>query len=414
MPDKTSVPGVEQISPNTYRYGVQQTVIMPDGSKKRKWIRETRTYDPSLTMEQQLALVSQDFARFKDAHGRGVGAPAAIPAVPIESIALGSGITVTALCSLWQQTVLPGASADYARSSTSLISRHIIPHIGPVPVEDLTPLRISMWVATLQRKSSGRTGSTLSDKTVRHCYITMATVCNWAVTMDILKDSPFRKAKPPRARRTHPRFLSDEQAIDLLRRLAAEEDMSFRCAVMLGVSCGLRLGEVGALTWSDVDFKHATIDISKAAHTGKAGKRTIGLPKTDDSIRIITAPAAMMALLHEARADQQARAQTIGDRYHDHDLIVCNWDGSPLAKDTPSRQWRRFADAAGYTGVTFHNLRTTHATLLMASGIDAVAIASRLGHSDATTTLRYYTMVVDARDRAAADAIDALFSKTQK
>ena len=46
----------------------------------------------------------------------------------------------------------------------------------------------------------------------------------------------------------------------------------------------------------------------------------------------------------------------------------------------------------------------------MASGIDAVAIASRLGHSDATTTLRYYTMVVSARDKAAADAIDKLLS----
>lgn len=72
--------------------------------------------------------------------------------------------------------------------------------------------------------------------------------------------------------------------------------MSFRCAVLLALTCGLRLGEVGALTWSDVDFKRMTIDISKAAHNGSAG-RTVGAPKTDDSIRLINAPAAMMTLL---------------------------------------------------------------------------------------------------------------------
>lgn len=222
--------------------------------------------------------------------------------------------------------------------------------------------------------------------------------------MDLLKDTPFRRTKPPKARRTRPHFLTNAQAVELLRHLSEEENMSFRCAVLLALSCGLRLGEVGALTWDDVDFDRGTVDISKALHA--SGE--VGATKTDDSIRILAAPPIMLTLLDETRKAQQAVIAQIGSRYHDHNLIVCSWDGEPLAKDTPSRQWRKFADAHGFQGVHFHNLRTTHATLLMAAGIDAVAIASRLGHSDATTTLRYYTMIVSDRDRAAAAAIDKI------
>lgn len=73
--------------------------------------------------------------------------------------------------------------------------------------------------------------------------------------------------------------------------------MSFRAAVMLALMAGLRLGEVDALTWDCIDWDHATIDISSAVHQTPKEGNFIGHTKTDDSVRIITAPAALMALL---------------------------------------------------------------------------------------------------------------------
>lgn len=129
-------------------------------------------------------------------------------------------MTIAKLCALWQQIVLPGESADYSRSASSLIRQHIVPHIGTVAISELTPLRISIWVATLQEKQSPRTHEQLSERTVRHCYLTLSTICNWAVNVDIIPDSPMRKSKPPRARKHRPAFLSDDQAIRLLRCLS--------------------------------------------------------------------------------------------------------------------------------------------------------------------------------------------------
>lgn len=70
-----------------------------------------------------------------------------------------------------------------------------------------------------------------------------------------------------------------------------------------------------------------------------------------------------------------------------------------MNKDTPSRQWKRFADAHGFSGVHFHNLRTSHATILLSNSMDVTAVAGRMGHSDVTTTLTYYSMVVARRDK---------------
>ena len=103
------------------------------------------------------------------------------------------------------------------------------------------------------------------------------------------------------------------------------------------------------------------------------------------------------------------RSRLLGDRWRGIGRIVCNWDGAPVHHDTPSKWFRKFADANGFTGVRFHDLRHTHATLLFADNIDAVAVASRLGHDDASTTLRIYAHAIRTRDLESAAAMQRLY-----
>jgi integrase len=95
----------------------------------------------------------------------------------------------------------------------------------------------------------------------------------------------------------------------------------------------------------------------------------------------------------------------MGGRWRGVGRIVCNWDGTPMHHDTPSKQFRAFADKHGFEGVRFHDLRHTHATLLFASNIDAVAVATRLGHAKADTTLRIYAHALKRRDEDSAQAM---------
>lgn len=394
--------GVEQIGPNVYRIGFQIRTPGPDGKPKRTWIRETKTYPDNLTHAQQLDLAEADLALLRKRHSDAPDDTVDIDHLPDE-------MTVAQLCKLWETTVLPTRSADYAKTASSMLEHHILPHLGTIAASNLTPLRINHWIALLSNKPQhNKSGKTLSKTTVRHCYITLSTIYNWALSSELVTSTPFQKTHAPKTRKHRPAFLDDDQAVDLLRRLQDVEDMSFRCAVMLALMCGLRLGEVDAITWSDIKWSKAIIDITKAVHQTPKTGRTVDEPKSDESVRLIHAPAALMALLDETRQWQEDNARILGDRWRGQGLIVCNFDGTPYNKDTPSRQWKKFAERNGFTGVTFHNLRTSHATILLSSSIDAVAVAGRMGHTDAATTLRYYAMVVAKRDQASANVMDTI------
>ena len=101
--------------------------------------------------------------------------------------------------------------------------------------------------------------------------------------------------------------------------------MCYRAAVLLALLCGLRLGEVGALRLSDVDWEHCTIDIGHALkYTPETGNFE-GDPKTEAGERLISLPAGMMAVLHETRAYQEDAAATVGDVWVGEGWIVHAW-----------------------------------------------------------------------------------------
>lgn len=391
----TRRPGIEQRGPNTYRIGFQ----LP-ASQGRKWIRQTCTYPDTLTEQQQLDMAEAALRALKAKH-----MPEVIE-VDLDNLPSAKEITVAQLCQLWLET--QRKSPDYDKTVQSLITNHILPHLGHLAVSSLTPLRIDHWITLLSHTRSKRGGGILSDKTVRHVYITLATACNWGVEHELLIASPLDKTHTPRVRKTRPHYLDDDQAVDLLRKLAHEEDLGFRCSVLLALFCGLRLSEVGALTWADVNWSKATLDISRAVKQTPRTGRIVDVTKSDESMRVIAVPAALMTLLDETRKQQEEHRALLGSRWREHGLIICDFDGSPLNKDTPSRRWKRFADKHGYHGVTYHNLRTSHCTILISSSIDVVAVASRMGHADAATTLKYYAMVVGKRDKESAGVMDAI------
>jgi integrase len=92
-------------------------------------------------------------------------------------------------------------------------------------------------------------------------------------------------------------------------------------------------------------------------------------------------------------------------------LIFGNPDGSPISSDNLSRDWRRACRSLGLPMVMFHELRHTHASTLIAKGLDVVQISRRLGHGSPVITLRTYAHLFNTVDSAAAVAIESVFRK---
>ena len=184
----------------------------------------------------------------------------------------------------------PNCSENYVHTITHLLERRILPELGAIPLRKLTPLMLERFINSLhnapkrstalppdQRKRKATpeevsqytqkqqaAAETLSDRTVLHYYNCLSGLFKQAVRWDKLDINPMDKVTRPHFKRKKMNFLDDDQAVQLLRCLASEEDMSFRAAVLLALTCGLRLGEVGGLRFEDVDFAAGTIDISRA------------------------------------------------------------------------------------------------------------------------------------------------------
>jgi integrase len=133
----------------------------------------------------------------------------------------------------------------------------------------------------------------------------------------------------------------------------------------------------------------------KAAKT-KAGRRDITLPDI-----------ALQALREHRKRLLETRVKLGLGKLGDDDLLFANLGGKPLRPSAVSSDWGELAERIGMPGVTFHALRHTHASQLIAQGVDIVTISKRLGHAKPSVTLAVYAHMFTSDDRKAAAAINA-------
>lgn len=390
-----------------------------------EWVRETVKFPATMSEAEQRRQAKRALASLIADIDAGRRQPAQ------------AGHTVRTFAELWMSKhVKPNLSPATYKTYDNFLTARILPALGDIPLKKLTPLVITTWLADLRKSprrstalppeklTRSRTPSDaaklataearakpLSDRTVQHYYDTLSDMLDKAVQWEVLSRNPTERVDRPKAKKPKVKYLTEERAIELLRCLKDEPNMCYRSALLLALLCGLRLGEVGALRLSDVDWQAGTIDITRALkYTPQTGSYE-GDPKSDAGQRLIALPPGMMAVLHETRAYQDEMAALVGDVWQGEGWIVHAWNGAQLHHDTPSKWFRRFADSHGFQGVRFHDLRHTHATILLANNIDAVAVASRMGHEDATTTLKTYAHALRRRDTDAANAMQAILEQ---
>lgn len=359
----------------------------------------------------------------------------------------GTAWTVRTWSEEWiSKTLRPDASPVTIANYQYLLDSRILPILGDYSLEDLTPAILTDWLIRIRsdaRKTTRKPETQLmrarreseeralipkskllkplSAKTALNYYGCLSAMLAAAVRMGYLEYNPMDRVQRPRQKKNHKRMLAEEDALQLIRALndLPQEDRCYRIAVLLALLCGLRLGEVSALRYTDLNWQKQTISIGRSLkYTTETGSFEAD-PKTDSAIRTITLPASMIALLKSSWEDDYCdwldcsiEAENLGrpSRYHNLNLIVHGPLGRQMYKDTPSKWFRRFADSLGYTSITFHDLRHAHASILVAHNVDIAAVASRMGHSDATVTLKTYTHPFTAHDQIAANVLDKLMN----
>lgn len=180
---------------------------------------------------------------------------------------------------------------------------------------------------------------------------------------------------------------------------------------------GLRLGEITALTWDDLDGEVLSVNkqYQFQYYIEPDGTKTrkfelINL-KTSKSIRSIELPPAAIKLLEKTRYKYLEKKMKAGKYFNDNNLIFSDDLGNPIERKRPFRHIKKIcAELNIDTSMNFHSIRHSFATRLFELGINAKVVQELMGHEDLQTTLNIYTHVSDTVKRDAAERLDTIFN----
>ena len=404
---------IEKRGKNSWRIGAQVKI-----GDSWQWIRATLRMDPSLSETVQRRDAERELAILEK---RLRGEIAAVPTLREWSD--------TWLTKHLDQDASPVTVANYRY----LLNSRILPQLGDKLLPDLTPAVLTDWLYNLRKdkrkttrlpdeklKRPRRQAETvalaapsaaarpLSVKTALNYYGCMKTMLAAAVRTGLLEYNPMDRVQRPKKRKKKRAPLPEAEVVALLQLIITEAETPLKLAVLLAMLCSLRLGEVGALKYSAIDWDAGTIAVDCALKYTPGTGAFIAETKTDAGERVITLPPSMIGILKDAMWQDVMEEQDDSDAWKGSGWIVHSRHGARVNKDTPSKWFRKFADARGFQGLTFHGLRHVHATMLLQHRVDLQSVSARMGHSDPSVTLRAYADAMPARDQDAAAEMDRL------
>lgn len=248
-------------------------------------------------------------------------------------------------------------------------------------------------------------GETLSGRTVNYYHRILSSILSAAEQWEAIESNPCRKIKAPKIRRTPPRYLDEEQAVELVR-LVEKEDPKFRMITLLLLLTGMRREEAMGLEWKDIDFDRSLIHIMRTSQYVAHKGILTGDTKTISSERVIKVPQTLIEDLKYYREWQNKERDKVGDRWEDHDRLFTQWNGRPMSPQTYTSWFKKFIENTDLPKIVPHSLRHTNATLQIANNVPLTTVANRLGHATPATTTTVYSHAIKSADAAAAQILE--------
>jgi len=301
-------------------------------------------------------------------------------------------------------------SAKTLERYRQLADQQIIPHLGATVLQKLRPAQIHDWHVTLL-KSGGVTGKPLSARTVGHAHRVLHSALERAMRLEILGRNVASAVSPPKVAAVEIAILTVDQIANVLAKLdgygGRYGSLPLHPIAALAIGTGMRRGEICGLAWGAVDLDKATVRVARSLEETVAGLR-FKSPKTRHGHRTVSLPPSVVDILRAHRRKQSEQRLLLGmGRPSDDDLVFPMPDGSPYSPDKLSRDWGHAVRDRELPAANFHALRHSHASALIAAGLDIVTVSRRLGHGSPAITLRVYAHAFSAdRDEAAARAIE--------
>ena len=299
---------------------------------------------------------------------------AAAVAVNTGSYVTPQKMTVGQWMDTWAADYLGAAKPATVTIYKNNIKNHIKPALGAVGLSDLHPHMVQTFINGLE----------LSPASVRLAYKVLHMALEKAVKLEYIPKNPAAGSELPKLEQKEIHPLDDQQVAALLN---AAKGGDIEYLIIAALFTGCRLSELLGLTWEAVDFKQGTITINKQLARPEHRGATPFISPKNGKPRTISPATSVMATLNR-QIEQQLKAGPLWDNmYH---VVFSTEIGEPLDQWKAEKEFSAVLEAAGLTGIRFHDLRHSYAVNAIRAGDDIKTIQGNLGHASAAFTLDRY------------------------
>lgn len=295
---------------------------------------------------------------------------------------------------------LSDIAKPYIKTSTfsnyvAMVEKWIVPLLGKKKLEYLEKEDIQHFIGIL-------TEHELSPGTIRNIYQVLSSSMKKAKEYSYIYDNPCEGISLPKEQKKESRILSQREQKQLQAAIRGDQS---ELPILLASYTGLRIGEICALTWEDVDLENGIIHVTrttqriqcKAPDAQAKTELITGSAKSDCSARTIPLPAGLLQLFQKYRESA-------------YDGFVFGHRGNPLEPRVLQYRFKALLKKAGLEDINFHALRHTFATRCMELSIDVKTLSELLGHASAKMTLDRYGHSQVEQKKMAMLALDQLFA----
>jgi integrase len=337
--------------------------------------RERRRWHPAGTRQADALAVQRRLDRQR-------------PAIACEAT-LGGFMSTTWFAT--KRTLTPATANRYRW----IIDHNIAPRVGKIRLDTLRPDDLDACYSDLLA-GGGRRRAGLAPKTVLEIHRVICNALDLAVDRQLIDTNPARAARPPKSatRSTVPAIWNAQQLGEFLR---AARSMRLNPALHLVAHTGMRRGEVAGLNWSDLDVAGASLTIVRTRQATMG--RTVECPvKTRTSRRRVDLDANTVAVLDRWRHRLTAEGATL----EPSTPMFLNTQHRAPSPESFSQLFGRVVATTDLPRIRFHDLRHTHASLLVAAGVPIKVVSERLGHAHPGFTMHTYQHLLPGMGAAAA------------
>lgn len=304
-------------------------------------------------------------------------------------------MTLRALWNEYKEDLRNELKESTWETKIAVVDKMILPYLADVPINKIDERVIRKWQSTILGLRN-KNGEPYSDTYTRKINNELSAMLNHAVVYYKLPYNPIRRTGGIGSKHADDRSYWELEEFN--KAIAYfEEDITFKLAYNLLFYTGIRQGELLALTLDDFDLEECTVSVN--ANWGRRKKKNaITTTKTRSSNRVITFPNFIKPMLLE-----------YVDKLYGYESNMRLF--SQLNKYSLNSNLQKASTAVGVKRITVHELRHSHASLLINNNVNIKALQQRLGHKNIETTLGTYSHMYPNKQREIADMLNKLEPK---